>query len=157
MNLNPILLKKTMSEKYVVLCFFNNVQDEMTLSIQKLMQCKSKTRKARKKLLNVNVINPSNISFLITQFGIKVFSRSMTIDSIIELFYFCSKLAEKCEKMKCDNYIPLIVKSLLNFLSTNLDMWIKDNNVWENIVILANNLPEKRKNNIWSQLILLLL
>lgn len=146
-----------MSEKDVVNCFFNNAQDEISLSIQKLMQCKLKTRKARKKLLNINVVNPFTISFLITQFGIEVFSRSMTIDSMTELFYFSSKFAEKCQKEKCDNYIPLIVKSLINFLSTNLEMWIKDNNVWESIVTLANNLSKKRKNNFWSQLILLLL
>lgn len=145
-----------MSEK-VITRFFNNTQDEITVSIKTLMQCKSKIRKAKKKLLHVQFINPSNISFLITQFGIKIFSQLMTIDSMIELFYFCNKLAEKCQKQKCENYIVIIIESLINFLSFNLEMWIKYNNVWENIVTMANNLPKKNQSNICFYLILLLL
>lgn len=146
-----------MSEKEVVTCFFDNAQDEITISIKKLMQQKLKTKKARKKLSNMKFINPYDIPFLITQFGVKLFSQSMTIDSIIELFYFCSKFAEKCQEEKCENYIPIIIESLINFLAVNLEMWIKDNNVWENIIILANNLSKKSKSNICSYLILLLL
>lgn len=146
-----------MSEKEIVNRFFNNSQDEITMSIKSLMQCKLKIRKAKKKLLHVKFINPSNISFLITKFGIKVFSHSMTIDSIIELFYFCSKLAEKCQKQKCQNYILIIIESLINFLSFNLEMWIKDNNVWNSIVTLANNLPKENKSNSCFYLIQLLL
>lgn len=146
-----------MSEKEVVNHFFNNAQDEITMSIKTLMQCKSKIQKAKKKLLHVKFITPSNISFIITQFGIKVFSRSMTIDSIIELFYFCNKLAEKCQQQNCDNYIPIIEESLINFLSFNLETWIKDNNVWKSIVTLANNLPKEIESNNCCYLILRLL
>lgn len=146
-----------MSEKKVVSCFFNNSQDEITISIKQLIQRKSKTKKARKKISNVKIINPYNIPFLITQFGVELFSQSMTVDSIIELFYFCSKFAEKCQEEKNENYIPIIIESLINFLSVNLEMWIRTNNVWENIILSANNVSKKRKSNICSNLILLLL
>lgn len=148
-----------MSEKEVVNHFFDNAQDELTISIKILMKCKSKTRKARKKLLNIKCLNSSNISYLITQFGFDVCHslRNITVDSIIELFYFCKTLAEKCKKQKCQNYIPLIRESLINFLSFHLKTWIKDNNVWENVTVLAKNLHRQHKSNFCTDLILLLL
>lgn len=122
----------------VVTRFFANSDDELTQSIKTLIKRPSKFRRRVRKHLKVKPTEVTHISYFIHQVAFQLFSQAMTPDSLIELFYFCDKLVDKCRKNCFEGYIPKIIESFIDFLSFYLHMWLHNNNIWKKMIQLAS-------------------
>lgn len=120
-------------------------------AIQHLIKYKSGMRNRTKEILKK--CDRVHIPSLIEEIGSILFEEEISNEGIIEMFYFCNKLAKKLEVSNYENYIPLLAECLSRYLILMLDDWIVCNESWRKIVQLSN---EKSNNCLYACLLFFL-
>lgn len=139
----------------IVYHFFNEEEEmpEDILNIVnsiKIFHETFKIKKDTKQFYKIKNINVCDISILIKRVGFIIFKQGIEIESVVELFYFCNKLATLCQKQKCSNYIPVIVECLTQYIIKHLQEWIEINDGWNKLVSIAKCHQYKNNMSIFS-------
>lgn len=129
------------SSRTIVFQFLNvnNVQNEtrdIINAIKVLIKYKSRMRNQTKNILKKS--NTADVPSLIEEMGFILFKDGISNEGILEMFYFCNKLAKIFEASKCKNYVPVIAECLSQYLLIFADDWIVYNDAWTDIIQLSN-------------------
>lgn len=104
-------------------------------AIQHLVKYKSRMRNQTKTILkkSTTVDIPSLIEELVSI----LFEEGISNEGIIEMFYFCNKLARKFKVSRCENYRPFLAECLSRYFIICTDDWLMSNGGWDNFIQLS--------------------
>lgn len=133
------------SSRTIVFQFLNitDVHDEtrdIIRAIQHLIKFKSSMRSQTKQILKKTSTLESlieEVPSLIEEMGCSLFGEGVSNEGIIEMFYFCNKLARKFKVSRCENYRPFLAECLSRYFIICTDDWLMSNGGWDNFIQLS--------------------
>lgn len=134
--------KEMISSRTIVFQFLNitDVHDEtrdIIHAIQHLIKYKSSMRSQTKKILKTVDSLIEEVPSLIEEMGCALFGKGITNEGILEMFYFCNKLASKFKVSRRENYLPFLAECLSRYFIIWTDDWLMSNGGWDNFIQLS--------------------
>lgn len=131
-----MICSRTIVFQFLNVTDVQNETEDIVNAIKVLIKYKSRMRNQTKNILKKS--NTADVPSLVEEMGSVLFKDGISNEGIIEMFYFCNKLAKIFEASKCENYVFIIAECVSQYLFMFVDDWIVHNGGWTNIIQLAN-------------------